>query len=113
LNLVDHTKNTRDDLRAYITLYARKKIQMCKCNEYQAYLFIFLDDAASSELISKNNAPFIQLLKICRHMHTSCAICVQTVRDCIKELKRLIDDVYLYLYLTYNEWEQTVNTVPT
>jgi hypothetical protein len=46
-------------------------------------------------------------------MHISCAICVQTVRNSIKELKKLIDDVFLYQYLTYNDLEQTVNAVPT
>jgi hypothetical protein len=46
-------------------------------------------------------------------MQISCAICVQTVRDSIKELKRLIGDVFLCRYLTYNDLEQAVNAVPT
>jgi hypothetical protein len=49
------------------------------------YLFIILDAAASSELISKNNSSIIQFLKVCRHLHISCAVCIQTVRDSIKE----------------------------
>jgi hypothetical protein len=76
-------------------------------------LFIILDDAASSELISKNNSPIIQLLKVCRQLHISCAICVQTIRDSIKELKRLIGDIVLYRYLTYNDLEQTIEAIPT
>jgi hypothetical protein len=46
-------------------------------------------------------------------MHISCAICVQIVRESIKELKKLIVDVFFYGYLTYNALEQIVNAVPT
>jgi hypothetical protein len=84
-------------------MYALNKIIKYKCNKYPAYLFIALDDTASSELISKNDSPIIRLLKVCRHMHISCAICVQSVRDSIKELKRLIDDVTLYRYITHDD----------
>jgi hypothetical protein len=71
-------KNTRknNDPKKQIALYALNKIIKYKCNKYPAYLFIVLDDAASSELISKNDSPIIRLLKVCRHMHISCAICV-------------------------------------
>jgi hypothetical protein len=43
----------------------------------------------------------------------SYAICFQTVRDSIKELKILNGDMFLYQYLTYNDLEQTVNAVPS
>jgi hypothetical protein len=46
-------------------------------------------------------------------MHIRCDICAETVRENIKELKRFIDDMFLYQYLTYNDLEQTVNAVPT
>jgi hypothetical protein len=35
------------------------------------------------------------------------------VRDRIKELKKLIGDVVLYRYLTYNDLEQTIEAIPT
>ena len=92
--------DTRNDPKKQISLYALDKIIKYKCNKYPAYLFIALDDAASSELISKNDSPIIRLLKVCRHMQISCAIYVQSVRDSIKELKRLIGDVTLYSYIT-------------
>jgi hypothetical protein len=107
-NNVDINNNPRKNL----ALYPLKKIEKYHCNTYPAYLFIILDDDASSELISKNNSPIIQLLKVCRHLHISCAICAQTVRDRIKELKRLIGDVVLYRYLTYNDLEQTIEAIP-
>jgi hypothetical protein len=66
-------------------MYALNKIIKYKCNKYLAYYFIALDDVDSSKLISKNDSPIIRLLKVCRHMHISCAICVQSVRDSIKE----------------------------
>jgi hypothetical protein len=85
--------NKNEDIRNYpkkkIAMYALNKIINYKCNKYPAYLFIALDDAASSELISKNG-------DVTLYMHISCAICVQSVRDSIKELKRLIGDVMLY-----------------
>jgi hypothetical protein len=46
-------------------------------------------------------------------MHFSCPIWVQTVRDSIKELKKLIDNAFLCRYLTYNDFEQTINVIPT
>jgi hypothetical protein len=94
-------------------LYALNKINKYKCNKYPAYLFIALDDAASSELISKNDNPIIRLLKVCRHMHISCTICLQSVRDSIKELKKLIGDVTLYRYITHDDLEKTVEAIPT
>jgi muramidase (phage lysozyme) len=45
-------------------------------------------------------------------MHISCAICVQSVRDSIKELKRLIDDVTLYRYITHDDLEKTLEAIP-
>jgi hypothetical protein len=92
INTSDNSNNedTHNDPKKQITLYALDKIIKYKCNKYPAYHFITLDDAASSELISKNDSPIIRLLKICQHMHISCAICVQSVRDSMKELKRLI-----------------------
>jgi hypothetical protein len=84
-----------------------------KCNKYPAYLFIALDDAASSELISKNDSPIIRLLKVWRHLHITCAICVQSVPDSIKELKRLIGDITLYRYITHNDLEKTLEAIPT
>jgi hypothetical protein len=44
-------------------------------------------------------------------MHISYAFCVRTIRDSIKELKRLIGDVFLYRYLTYSDLEQAVNAI--
>jgi tRNA U54 and U55 pseudouridine synthase Pus10 len=46
-------------------------------------------------------------------MHISCAICVQSVRDSIKELKRLIGDVRLYRYITHGDLEKTLEAIPT
>jgi hypothetical protein len=46
-------------------------------------------------------------------MHISCAICVQSVRDSIKELKRLIGDVTLYRYITHDDLEKTLEAIPT
>jgi hypothetical protein len=46
-------------------------------------------------------------------MHISCAICVQTVRDMIKQLKRLIHPVFLYRNLPFIDFQQTVNVVRT
>jgi hypothetical protein len=90
------------------------EIRFKSTNEISIHnLFIILDEAASSELISKNNAYIIQLLKIYQHMYISCVICVQTVRDHIKKLKRLIGDVFLYRDLSYNDLEQTENAVTT
>jgi hypothetical protein len=90
-----NNEDTRNDPKKQIALYALNKIIKYKCNKYPAYLFIAFDDASSSELISKNDSSIIRLLNVCRHMHISCAICVQSVRDSIKELKRLIGDVKL------------------
>jgi hypothetical protein len=60
---VDCNKN--DDSRNYpkkqIAIYALNKIIKYKCNKIPAYLFIALDDAASSELKSKNDSPIIRL----------------------------------------------------
>jgi hypothetical protein len=42
-------------------------------------------------------------------MHISCAICVQSVQsvnDSLKELKRLIDDIPLYRYITHDDLEK-------
>jgi hypothetical protein len=72
-----------------------------------------LNDAASSEGISKNNAPIIQLPTICQNMHISYALCAKTICDSIKELKILIGDVLLYRYLIYNDLEQTVDAFRT
>jgi hypothetical protein len=83
------------------------------CNKYPAYLFIVLEDAASSELISKNDSPIIRLLKVCMHMHISCAICVQIIHDSIKELKRLIGAVTLYRYITHDDLEKILEAIPT
>jgi hypothetical protein len=46
-------------------------------------------------------------------MHISCAICVQSVHDSIKELKRLIGDVTLYWYITHDDLEKTLKAIPT
>jgi hypothetical protein len=87
-NTNDNTRKNNDP-KKQIAIYALNKIIKYKCNKYSAYLFITLDDTASSELISKNDSPIIRLLNVCRYIHISCAICVQTVRDSFKELKRM------------------------
>jgi hypothetical protein len=46
-------------------------------------------------------------------MYITCAICVQSVRDSIKELKRLIGDVKLYRYITHIDLEKTLEAIPT
>jgi hypothetical protein len=46
-------------------------------------------------------------------MHISCAICVQSVRDSIKELKRLIGNVTLYRYITHDHFEKTLEAIHT
>jgi hypothetical protein len=94
-------------------MYDHNKIIKYRCHKYPAYLFIVLDDAASSELISKNDSPIIRLLKVCQHMHISCDICVQSVRDNIKELKILIGDVKLYRHITHDDLEKTLEAIPT
>jgi hypothetical protein len=48
-------------------------------------MFIELDNAASSELISKNHRTNLRFVKVCPHMHISSAICVQSVLDSRKE----------------------------
>jgi hypothetical protein len=106
----DDSKN--NDPKKQIANYALNKIIKYKGNKYSAYLFIALDDAASSEVISKNDSSIIRLLKVCRRMHISCAICVQRVRDSIKELKRLIGDVTLYRYITHDDLEKTLEAIP-
>jgi hypothetical protein len=83
-NDINNTRNKnnadiKNNPRKNTALYTLQKIEKYHYNTYPAYFFIILDDAASSELISKNNSPIIQLLKVCRHLHISCAICVQTV----------------------------------
>jgi hypothetical protein len=83
-----------------------------KCNKYPAYLFIVYDDAASSKLISKNDSPIIRLLKVCQNMHISCTICVQSVLDSIKKLKRLIGDVTLYKSITHDDLEKALEAIP-
>jgi hypothetical protein len=45
-------------------------------------------------------------------MHISCAICVQSVRDSIKDIKRLISDVMLYRYITHDDLEKTLEAIP-
>jgi hypothetical protein len=114
-NRINDSNNTdtRNDPKKQIAMYALNKIINYKCNKYPAYLFIALDDAASSELISKNDSPIIRLLKVCRHMHITCAICVQSVRDSIKELKRLNGDVTLYRYITHDDLEKTLEAIST
>jgi hypothetical protein len=89
------------------------KIIKYKCNKYSAYLFIALNDAASSELISKNDSPIIRLFKVCKYTYFTCAICVQSVRYSIKELKRLIGDITLYRYITHDDLEKTLEAIPT
>jgi hypothetical protein len=111
--VTDNNNRNTNDPKKQIALYPLNKIIKYKCNKYPAYLFIVLDDAASSELISKNDRPIIRFLKVCRHMHISCAICVQSVRDIIKELKRLIGDVTLYLYNTHDYLEKTLEAIST
>ncbi|GMO20089.1 MAG: hypothetical protein Ta2E_11210 [Mycoplasmoidaceae bacterium] len=103
---------TRNDSKINIALYAIKKIHKDKCNKNPANLFIILDDAASPELISKNDAPLIKKLKVCWHLHLGIAFCVQIVWDSIKELKRLISDVRLYRHLTYDDLTQTIKAIP-
>jgi predicted house-cleaning noncanonical NTP pyrophosphatase (MazG superfamily) len=46
-------------------------------------------------------------------MHISCAIYVQSVRDSIKEIKRLIGDVTLYRYITHYDLEKTLEAILT
>jgi hypothetical protein len=92
-------------------MYALNKIIKYKCNKYPSYLFIALDDAAFSELISKNESPIIRLSKVCRYMHISCAICVQSARNSINELKKWICDVTLYKYITHDDLEKTLEAI--
>jgi hypothetical protein len=56
-NIDNTSDDTRNDPKKQIALYALDKIIKYKGNKYPAYLFIALDDAASSELISKNDSP--------------------------------------------------------
>jgi hypothetical protein len=109
----DNNNHKNNDPKKQIAMYALNNIIKYKCNNYPAYLFIALDDAVSSELISKNNIPIIRLLKVCRHMHITCAICVQSLRDRIKELKRLIGNVTLYRYITNDDLEKTLEALLT
>jgi hypothetical protein len=100
--------NTRynNDPKKQIAMYAINKTNKYKCNKYPAYRYISLDDATSSELISKNDSPIIRLLKVCRRMHISCAICAQSVRYSINGLKTVIVDVTLYLiYYSWRSWK--------
>jgi hypothetical protein len=62
-NRINDSNNddSRNDPKKQIALYALDKIMKYKCNKYPAYLFIALDDASSSELISKNDSPIIIL----------------------------------------------------
>jgi hypothetical protein len=46
-------------------------------------------------------------------MHISCAICVQSVRDCIKELKRWSGDVTLYRYITHDNLKKPLEAIST
>jgi hypothetical protein len=112
---INNNKNEdpRNDPKKQIDMYAFNMIIKYKWNQYQAYLFIIVDDSASSEQISKNDSAIIRLLKVCRNIHISCAICVQSVRDSIKELKRLIRDVTLYWYITHDDLEKTLEAIPT
>jgi hypothetical protein len=46
-------------------------------------------------------------------MHISCATCVQSVHDSIKELKTLIDNLTLYRYITHDDLEKIFEAIPT
>jgi hypothetical protein len=74
INTSGDEDNIRNDPKIQIAMYAINKINKYKCNQYPTYLFIALDDDASSELISKNDIPIIILLKVCRYLHISYAI---------------------------------------
>jgi hypothetical protein len=56
----DENTGKNNDPKKQIAMYALNKIIKYKCNKYPAYLFIALDDAASSELISKNDSPILR-----------------------------------------------------
>jgi hypothetical protein len=55
----DNTRKNNDP-KKQIAIYALNKIIKYLCNKYHAYLFLALDVAASSELISKNDSPIIR-----------------------------------------------------
>jgi hypothetical protein len=46
-------------------------------------------------------------------MHLSWTIFVQGICDSINELKRLIDDVILYHYITHDDLMKTLEAIPT
>jgi hypothetical protein len=56
----NNNDDSRNDPKKQIAMYALNKIIKDKCNKYPAYLFIALYDAASSELISKNDNPILR-----------------------------------------------------
>jgi hypothetical protein len=59
-----------------------------------------LDDDADPVMISKNDHPIIKFLNIFGYIHISYAICVQTLEESIKKLRRLIDDMlYIDIFL--------------
>jgi hypothetical protein len=97
-----------------VAVYAAKKIlEKFKTGKFPLRLFIMLDDAASSELIAKKDSPLIEFLKTnTRPYNITVAVCVQTLRDLIPEMRRLVSDIVLFKGLSKRDRETAFETFP-
>jgi hypothetical protein len=76
--------------------YIFNKFMKNQTFEYPSRTLVILDDAAGSALIQNHLAPIVKIIKTCRHVHATFILSAQTVRDSIKDLKRVVSDIVLF-----------------
>jgi KaiC/GvpD/RAD55 family RecA-like ATPase len=63
---------------------------------YPIRTLVIIDDAAGSSLIQSHLSPIVKLMRVCRHLHVTFILAVQTTKGIIKDLKRDVSDIVLF-----------------
>jgi hypothetical protein len=59
-------------------------------------------------LIQSHLAPIIKIIKTCRHVHATFILSAQTIKDSIKDLKRVVSDIVLFKNVPVGDVEKVL-----
>ena len=69
------------------------------------------DDSARSFLISRRNSDLVNMIKTCRHNHSTVILAAQTITDSILDLKRVATDIVIWRNVSHRDLEKLITDV--
>ena len=110
-NRIDVVETIEKPDKLKILKYIMEKFQKYQYNKSVVPILVVLDDFASHPLIENKRTPLARMLTKLRHYSCTFIIAVQTVKYCIKDIRRQATDVVIWAGLGMEDFYQVFKEI--